>query len=45
LRSFRTIKQTGGYAMKQVVIKNPVITSPFAEPARHFKFDEDGAVS
>ena len=28
--------------MKQVVIENPVITSPFAEPARHFKFDEDG---
>ena len=28
--------------MKQVVIKNPVINSPFAEPQRHFRFDEQG---
>lgn len=28
--------------MKQVVIENPVITSPFEEPARHFRFDDDG---
>ncbi|MEW5722854.1 MAG: BPTD_3080 family restriction endonuclease [Thermodesulfobacteriota bacterium] len=28
--------------MKQVVIENPVINSPFEEPRRHFRFDEDG---
>jgi|GEM_PF-1536712 len=28
--------------MKQVVIENPVINSPFEEPARHFRFSEDG---
>lgn len=28
--------------MKQVVIENPVINSPFSEPQRHFKFTEDG---
>ena len=27
---------------KSVVIENPVINSPFAEPERHFKFDENG---
>jgi len=27
---------------KQVVIENPIINSPFAEPERHFRFDEDG---
>ncbi|MCH8292080.1 DEAD/DEAH box helicase family protein [Candidatus Poribacteria bacterium] len=28
--------------MRQVVIENPVINSPFKEPQRHFKFDEQG---
>lgn len=28
--------------MKQVVIENPVINTPFAEPTQHFKFDEEG---
>ena len=28
--------------MKQVVIENPIINSPFKEPTRHFKFDIDG---
>ncbi|MBI3941017.1 MAG: DEAD/DEAH box helicase family protein, partial [Acidobacteria bacterium] len=28
--------------MKQVVIENPILNSPFAEPARHFKFSDDG---
>ena len=27
---------------KQVVIQNPVINSPFEEPRRHFRFDDDG---
>ncbi len=27
--------------MKQVVIENPVINSPFEEPKRHFRFTED----
>ena len=28
--------------MQTVVIENPVINSPFAEPRRHFRFTEDG---
>jgi len=28
--------------MKQVVIENPVINSPFCEPTRHFRFTDDG---
>ena len=28
--------------MRQVVIENPVLNSPYAEPTRHFRFDEDG---
>jgi type III restriction enzyme len=28
--------------MRQTVIENPILNSPFTEPKRHFKFDEDG---
>jgi len=28
--------------MKQVVIENPILNSPFAEPTRHFRFGEEG---
>ena len=28
--------------MEQVVIENPVINSPFTEPARHFRFTDEG---
>jgi hypothetical protein len=28
--------------MSQVVIDNPIINSPFEEPTRHFKFDDEG---
>ena len=28
--------------MPQVVIENPVINSPFSEPARHFRFTDEG---
>ena len=28
--------------MPQVVIKNPIINSPFEEPRRHFRFDDEG---
>ncbi len=28
--------------MSQVVIENPILNSPFAEPTHHFKFTEDG---
>ena len=28
--------------MKQVVIENPVINSPFDEPLRHFRFTNEG---
>ena len=28
--------------MKQVVIENPVLNSPFSEPTQHFRFSEQG---
>lgn len=28
--------------MKQVVIENPVLNSPYVEPSRHFKFSDEG---
>jgi type III restriction enzyme len=28
--------------MPPVVLENPVLNSPFAEPTRHFRFDDDG---
>lgn len=28
--------------MSQVVIENPVLNSPFSEPTRHFRFDDEG---
>jgi hypothetical protein len=28
--------------MTQVVIENPILSSPYGEPTRHFKFTEDG---
>jgi type III restriction enzyme len=28
--------------MKQVVIENPVLNSPYEEPNRHFKFTDEG---
>jgi type III restriction enzyme len=28
--------------MRQVVIENPILNSPFAMPRRHFRFDDDG---
>ena len=28
--------------MKQVVIENPILNSPFEEPTRHFRFSEEG---
>lgn len=28
--------------MSDVIIENPVINSPFQEPVRHFRFDDDG---
>ena len=31
--------------MSQVVIDNPIINRPFAEPTRHFRFDDDGITS
>ena len=31
--------------MRQVIIENPVINSPFDEPQRHFRFDEGGITS
>ena len=29
-------------AIRQVVIENPIINSPFDEPSRHFKFSDEG---
>ncbi|MEO1432809.1 MAG: hypothetical protein AAFS12_03010 [Cyanobacteria bacterium J06632_19] len=31
--------------MEQVIIENPIINSPFTEPQRHFRFDNDGITS
>lgn len=31
--------------MKDVVIENPIINSPFKEPKRHFRFSEEGITS
>ena len=28
--------------MSQVVIENPILNSPFDEPTRHFRFDDEG---
>jgi len=28
--------------MRQVIIENPVLNSPYEEPTRHFRFDQDG---
>jgi type III restriction enzyme len=28
--------------MPPVVIENPILNSPFAEPSRHFRFGEEG---
>src|SRR4030066_1668213 len=28
--------------MKQVVIENPILNSPYEEPKRHFRFSEEG---
>src|SRR3989338_4742578 len=28
--------------MKQVIIENPIINSPFEEPTKHFRFNDDG---
>ena len=32
----------GAAVASQVVIENPILNSPFREPTRHFKFDDDG---
>jgi type III restriction enzyme len=32
----------GLYNMPDVLIENPIINSPFTEPARHFMFNDDG---
>ncbi len=31
--------------MPPVVIDNPILNSPFAEPGRHFRFDDDGTTN
>jgi hypothetical protein len=31
----------GLICVRQVVIENPVINSPFEEPTRHFRFDDE----
>ncbi|NLS96429.1 MAG: hypothetical protein GXX96_30190 [Planctomycetaceae bacterium] len=30
---------------KRVVIENPIINSPFVQPRRHFRFDDEGSTS
>lgn len=34
-----------GGRVKQVVIENPILNSPFEEPSRHFLFSEEGTTS
>ncbi len=31
--------------MKSIVIENPIVNSPFEEPKRHFRFDDEGITS
>jgi type III restriction enzyme len=31
--------------MRQAVIENPILNPPFAEPARHFRFDENNSIT
>ena len=31
--------------MKSIVIENPIVNSPFSEPKRHFRFDDEGITS
>ncbi|HEX4609376.1 MAG TPA: hypothetical protein VH092_14360 [Urbifossiella sp.] len=31
--------------MPPVVIENPILNSPFDEPARHFRFDNDNRIT
>ena len=40
-RSFVT-SSTPGCIMADTVIENPILNSPFREPKRHFRFDDDG---
>lgn len=28
--------------MKQVIIENPILNSPFEEPKKHFRFNDEG---
>jgi len=28
--------------MRQVTIENPILNSPYEEPSRHFRFDDEG---
>jgi type III restriction enzyme len=28
--------------MSRVIIENPILNSPFREPSRHFRFDDEG---
>jgi type III restriction enzyme len=41
---FRLVELLGdlGEQLSQVVIENPIINSPFDEPTRHFRFDDEG---
>jgi hypothetical protein len=34
-----------GEHVSQVVIENPIINSPFDEPNRHFRFDDEGGIT
>ena len=38
----KDLAQSVDVPMKQVVIENPIINSPFDEPTRHFRFSNEG---
>jgi len=46
LYAYRTFESGGPTLkitlMRQVVIENPILNSPFVEPVRHFRFTDDG---
>ena len=36
------VTAAAGASVPQVVISNPILNSPFREPARHFRFSDEG---
>lgn len=41
-KGYNNANGSKGHRMSQAIIENPVINSPFEEPRRHFRFDDNG---